>query len=93
MVIDLAAPETCFQAESAEECYVALRIWKNTLYPAQNASLASTVIGMCSSEMTPNIERLVSHMSILNMFTVAVGMSISCALRLWTNHWLERSTH
>lgn len=76
MGIDLSAPETCFQAESAEECFVALKSWRDALLPAENMTLSSAVKAICCEEVAPNINHIFSQLSVLNMFTIVTGTPI-----------------
>ncbi|KAF2825304.1 hypothetical protein CC86DRAFT_407523 [Ophiobolus disseminans] len=73
MEVDLAAPDVCFQATSAEECFVALKIWRNSFHsPADNLTVSSTVRALCDPGTNTSAEyrQAFAHLSVLNMFTV-----------------------
>ncbi|KAF2019976.1 hypothetical protein BU24DRAFT_489824 [Aaosphaeria arxii CBS 175.79] len=74
MVIDLATPEACFQAGSAEECFVELRSWRHSLYPSRILTLVDVVRSICSEETSREIEHLLARASTLNMFTIIIAL-------------------
>ncbi|KAF2181346.1 hypothetical protein K469DRAFT_262032 [Zopfia rhizophila CBS 207.26] len=74
LAADLITPETCYQAESAEECFVALKAWREALRPVENMTISSAVQRICCAETTPDIERAFSRLSVLNMFTIVSAL-------------------
>jgi hypothetical protein len=76
--VDLSSPESCFQAESAEECFVALRQWRSTQRD-NNLTISSAVRVICSQPHS-DTERLFVNLSVLNMFTIVSGMPFLLAL-------------
>lgn len=66
--IDLTAPEVCFEVVSAEECFIALRAWRQTMAPNDNPSLCAAVKTICNGDASQL--RIFADMSVLNMFTI-----------------------
>lgn len=67
--MEVACPEACFQAESAPECFSALKKWENSVFWQDRLSISDVVRRMCQNNLDG---RLVSHfasMGTLNMFT------------------------
>lgn len=67
---DLSTPEACFAAESAEDCFAALKVWRDTLWPSKNISLSFAVTTICSPDCPAAVERMISRLSVLSMFTL-----------------------
>ncbi|KAK0387434.1 hypothetical protein NLU13_5746 [Sarocladium strictum] len=74
LVMDLASPEDCFQAESAEECFVNLKTWREVLGHESSPTVASTIAALCTRSLSPEDSRAFSKMSVLNMFTIISGL-------------------
>lgn len=70
--IDLASPEVCFQAESAEECFVALKSWRSNIAPQRNLNLSFAVKAICS-DFPQEYGNVFSSMGVLSMFTIISG--------------------
>ena len=70
LLFDLSTPEACFAAESAEDCFAALKVWRDTFSPEQNISLSCAVTMICSESNTAAVERMISRFSVLSMFTI-----------------------
>ncbi|KAJ5426900.1 hypothetical protein N7465_001970 [Penicillium sp. CMV-2018d] len=70
--IDLTAPEVCFEAVSAEECFIALRAWRQTMAPNYNPSLCAAVKTICNGDASQL--RIFAGMSVLNMFTIVSAL-------------------
>lgn len=73
---DLSTPEACFAAECAEDCFAALKVWRDTLSPQRNISVSSAVMMLCSENKTADMERVISRFSVLSMFTLISSKSI-----------------
>lgn len=69
---DLTAPEACFQAGSAEECFVTLKSWRQTRIDHENITISSAVKALCQ-ESLGNFEHFFATLSVLNMFTIVSG--------------------
>lgn len=70
--IDLPSPEVCFQAESAEECFVALRLWRASMAPQKNMTVSFALSAICSE--TPQCYgNVFSTMGVVSMFTIISG--------------------
>lgn len=75
--MDMACPEACFQAESAEECLSELEKWSGSVFWRERLSVASVVRRMCQPQ--PQTEAQASEtlepapgfsrMGTLNLFT------------------------
>lgn len=69
--IDLTAPGLCFEAESAEECFVALKAWRQNLGASENPTLYSAIKTICHGDAAQL--HMFTYTSVLNMFTIASG--------------------
>jgi hypothetical protein len=69
---DLMAPEACFQAGSADECYVALKAWRQTQIGNENSTVMLAVKALCQENLA-NIGHFFATLSVLNMFTIVSG--------------------
>lgn len=78
LAFDLSTPEACFAAESAEDCFAALKVWRDTLSPRDNIPLSCAVAMICSNSNTAAVERMISRLSVLSMFTLISSRAISC---------------
>jgi hypothetical protein len=73
--MDMACPEACFQAESAEECLFELRKWSSSVFWCERLSVASVVRRMCQPQPQAQISEEqepvlgFSQMGSLNLFT------------------------
>ena len=70
LTFDLSTPEACFAAECAEDCFAALKVWRDTLSPQKSISLSTAVAMLCSENSTTAVERMISRLSVLSMFTL-----------------------
>lgn len=73
-VMELASPEQCFEAQSAEECFVALKVWRDGLDGTEPTTISSALAAICTEKPTPGALRLFPKLSVLNMFTMVSGM-------------------
>jgi hypothetical protein len=62
LVMELASPESCFQAKSREECFIELRTWRCR---SGLGSQGLTILTAASS-----VRQVYSQLSVLNMFTL-----------------------
>jgi len=71
----MASPESCFQAETAEDCAVAFHQW--TLRTSQNVriSLHETIQIFCSGHMQPDLCNSFARLGPLNLFVIVSGRS------------------
>jgi len=70
--MDLPSPEACFQAESAEECFIALKSWRARIAPRRNLKLCDALRAICS-ETVCRYENFFSNMGVVSMFTIMSG--------------------
>lgn len=70
--IDLPSPEVCFQAESAEECFIALRLWRASMAPQKNMTVSLALSAICS-ETPQYYGNVFSAMGVVSMFTIISG--------------------
>jgi hypothetical protein len=73
LVMDLASPEACFRAKSAEECFVALKVWRDGLVDCKITTVSSAVTAICAGHIPPSGLKLFERLSVLNMFTLVSG--------------------
>lgn len=69
--VEIHSPESCYQAESAEECFVWLKTWRETLSSDCTRTIKSSVKVLCRDDL--DLKNEFSHFSVLNMFTVITG--------------------
>ncbi|KAL2844594.1 hypothetical protein BJY01DRAFT_248103 [Aspergillus pseudoustus] len=67
--MEMACPEACFQAESAEECFRLLKEWETTIFWNKRLSITSLLKSICQTELTSLDVDEYSHMGSLNLFT------------------------
>ncbi len=72
--MDVASPEACFQAESAEECQENLRVWAQTRFWKNRISVVSVVRRVCQNSIDDDLALEYSHLGTLNLFTMVQGM-------------------
>jgi hypothetical protein len=71
--IELASPESCFQALTKEECFVELKTWRSKSgFDNKSLTIRTAVETLSdpSTMMTGSILQAFSHLSVLNMFTL-----------------------
>ena len=71
--MDVACPEACFQAESAEECLGSLRVWAGTRFWKNRLSIVSAVRRICQSPIEDSLAQELSQLGTLNLFTMVQG--------------------
>jgi hypothetical protein len=73
MTNDLASPEACFSATTAEECFVILKTWRGAFRPpADRLTLSRAVEALCEPETSKRCEfrHAFEALSVLDMFTI-----------------------
>ncbi|OOQ91172.1 hypothetical protein PEBR_01253 [Penicillium brasilianum] len=68
--MDVACPESCFQAESAEECGNNLRAWAVTRFWKKRISVVSVARRVCQSMIDDDLVQEYSLLGTLNLFTM-----------------------
>ena len=71
----MASPESCFQAETAEDCAVAYREWTSHTPKNVRSSLHGTIQISCSGNMQPDLCNGFAKLGPLNLFVVVSGKS------------------
>ncbi|KAH7074301.1 hypothetical protein FB567DRAFT_193221 [Paraphoma chrysanthemicola] len=77
MTSDLASPDTCFSATTAEECFVFLKTWRSAFQPpANNLTLSGAVEALCEPQTskTSEFRRAFEALSVLDMFTIVSAL-------------------
>ncbi|KAL4933172.1 transcription factor domain-containing protein [Aspergillus undulatus] len=72
--MELACPEACFQAESAEECFAALKEWEHTTFWRRHLPLVAVVKSICEKEPSPKTASEYAKMGTLNLFTAVQSL-------------------
>ena len=72
--MDVACPEACFQAETAEECLPILRVWSSTRFWKNRLSVVSVVRRICQGPIDDTLVQEFSILGTLNLFTLVQGM-------------------
>lgn len=78
--MDVACPEACFQAETAEECLGGLRAWASTRFWRNRLSIISVVRRICQSPIEEALIQELSQLGTLNLFTMVQGKHASLYL-------------
>ncbi|KAJ5664999.1 uncharacterized protein N7477_007447 [Penicillium maclennaniae] len=68
--MDVACPEACFQAETAEECLQILRVWSSTRFWKKRPSVVSVVRRICQGPIDETLVQEFSILGTLNLFTL-----------------------
>lgn len=71
--MDMACPEACFQADTATECFHALREWQGCIFWSERLSVAGVVRRICQRELDDRSVLEFSKMGTLNLFTTVQG--------------------
>ncbi|GIJ85676.1 hypothetical protein Asppvi_004537 [Aspergillus pseudoviridinutans] len=72
--MDMACPEACFQADTATECFYALREWEGTIFWSERLSVAGFVRRICQGELDDLSVLEFSKMGTLNLFTTVQAL-------------------
>ncbi|KAL3461551.1 hypothetical protein BJX64DRAFT_277716 [Aspergillus heterothallicus] len=67
--MEMACPEACFQADSAEECFRLMKEWETTMFWRKRLSITSVLKSICQTELTSSAVDAYSQMGSLNLFT------------------------
>ncbi|KAL2812595.1 hypothetical protein BJX63DRAFT_240655 [Aspergillus granulosus] len=67
--MEVACPEACFQADSADECFRLLKEWEATIFWRKRLSITSVLKNICQTELTSSAVDEYSQMGSLNLFT------------------------
>lgn len=73
--MDVACPESCFQAESAPECMKELHTWATTRFWKSRLSIVSVVRRICQCPIEESIIEDFAGLGTLNLFTLVQGKS------------------
>ncbi|KAJ5983198.1 hypothetical protein N7481_005297 [Penicillium waksmanii] len=68
--MDVACPESCFQAESASECMKELHTWATTRFWKSRLSIVSVVRRICQCPIEESIIEDFAGLGTLNLFTL-----------------------
>jgi hypothetical protein len=73
MNMDMACPEACFQAGTADECFAQIQRWMldGTLF--RKISFRSAVESLCKENMSLDMHRTLAGLGILNLFAMTSG--------------------
>lgn len=74
LTMDLACPESCFQATSSEECFVCLNSWSYARDSPPTLDLSSAVEIICRPQISEENQKIFSSLSTLNMFAIITGL-------------------
>ncbi|GIK00364.1 hypothetical protein Aspvir_004387 [Aspergillus viridinutans] len=72
--MDMACPEACFQADTATECFYALREWEGSIFWSERLSVAGVVRRICQGELGDRSVLEFSKMGTLNLFTTVQAL-------------------
>ncbi|KAL2826448.1 hypothetical protein BDW59DRAFT_160968 [Aspergillus cavernicola] len=72
--MEMACPEACFQAESAEECFRAMKEWETTMFWRQRLSIVAVVKSICQKDLASLSVDEFCRMGSLNLFTVVQAL-------------------
>jgi hypothetical protein len=71
--MDVACPESCFQAESAQDCFKELRAWAQTRFWKNRISVVSVVRRVCQKTIDDDLVLEYSYLGTFNLFTMVQG--------------------
>ncbi|KAL4792393.1 hypothetical protein BDV19DRAFT_400610 [Aspergillus venezuelensis] len=72
--MEMACPEACFQAESLEECFSALKQWQGTEFWRQHLSIAALVKRICQKDLSSGSMDEYAKVGSLNLFTAVQSL-------------------
>lgn len=73
--MDMTCPEACFQAQSAEECFIAPKQWASTPFWRHHLSIAAVVKNICPRELPPESVTEYAKLGSLNLFKCSVSVN------------------
>ncbi|KAL4890034.1 hypothetical protein BDV59DRAFT_209967 [Aspergillus ambiguus] len=87
MSLGMACPEACFQAQSAVECFMAIKTW--TSHPLRKCQmrLRDIVQTMLCPDVSLDVQAYFSHLGILNLWIL---QPMRRAVRNWKLAWNQR---
>jgi hypothetical protein len=89
MKMDMASPEACFQADTAEECIDQIHRWMPPDSPFATLLLRDAIENLCLETMTPECHQRFSQLGPLNLFAMVSGKScMSSTLETRTDRFL-----
>jgi len=71
MKLNLCCSEECFQAESADECYVEMQLWM--LLPLAKASFNTVLTAICQQQLSEDACMTFARVGPLNLFSLTTG--------------------
>ncbi|KAI9036513.1 transcription factor domain-containing protein [Aspergillus affinis] len=72
--MDLACPEACFQAGSAEECYALLTEWEGSMFWSERLSVSAMLRKICQRDLDDWQVHELASMGTLNLFTTVQSL-------------------
>lgn len=73
MKMHVAAPESCFQAPTADQCYDAIRHWMPSASLCWKFSFRALFETLCIDDLTVKMQQAVAALGPLNLFTIISG--------------------
>lgn len=73
MKMHVAAPESCFQASTADQCYDAIRTWMPSTSICWKFSFRALFETLCMDNLTTEMQQAVAALGPLNLFTIISG--------------------
>lgn len=74
MKMHVAAPESCFQASTADQCYDAIRNWMPSASLCWKFSFRALFETLCIDDLTVKMQQAVAALGPLNLFTIISGL-------------------
>ncbi|KAL4957320.1 fungal-specific transcription factor domain-containing protein [Aspergillus filifer] len=72
--VDLACPEACFQAPSAQECFAAIETWTSHALYRGRLRLRESVETLLCRDSKPDIQGHLPHLGILNLWVICSAL-------------------
>lgn len=72
--MDLVCPESCFQAPTADECFVSITNWTSSKVGKRKMSLRSAIETLLGENMDQDTRATFAELEILNLFTMASAL-------------------
>jgi hypothetical protein len=79
MKMHVAAPESCFQASTADQCYDAIRNWMPSASLCWKFSFRALFETLCIDDLTVRMQQAVAALGPLNLFTIISGLYLFTA--------------
>lgn len=79
--MDLVCPESCFQAPTADECFVSITNWTSSKVGKRKMSLRSAIETLLGENMDQDTRATFAELEILNLFTMASGKHTSSSCK------------